>query len=227
MKRLLFSVLALLSVVPAFGDARIDVESFASSLGGWKKKLEYMDYSLSGSEYRTYRPEISTTPDGGLFVSIRIDYRRGLFSSDDHAVLELTVDKQGRITTAQSSLAIQGKSVASDVIRTGGDVGKGVPVVGGAVKVGADLTANLSEKVLRENIVESGRVSFPSVVRHNYNLLFQAIRVVDANAPAPLDPNKIEKPSTAADGAKLEVKGSGETKEIKAGENKDAAPKSN
>ena len=59
---------------------------------------------------------------------------------DDHAVLEVTIDKNGSIVSAQSNLALQGKTISSDVIRTGGSVGLGVPGVGAAVKVGADLT---------------------------------------------------------------------------------------
>ncbi len=46
-----------------------------------------------------------------------------------------------------------------------------------AVAIGTDLVANLTAKLLREKIVEAGRVSFPAAVRHNYNQLFQAIRV--------------------------------------------------
>lgn len=155
----------------------IDIDAFGKSLGGWNVKAKSAcDYDLSGSEYRTYKPELSPTPDGGVFASIRIDHRRGWLASDDHAVLEVTITKDGTIATAQSNLALQGRTISSDVIRTGGAVGGGVPGVGAAVKVGADLTADLSSKLLREKVVEPGRVNFPAAVRHNYNLLFQAIR---------------------------------------------------
>jgi hypothetical protein len=53
----------------------------------------------------------------------------------------------------------------------------------GAVRIGTDLVADLSAKLLRENIVEAGRVSFPAVLRHNYNRLFQAIQVVEPPKP--------------------------------------------
>jgi len=155
----------------------IDIEAFGKSLGGWNVKTKSAcDYDLSGSEYRTYKPELSPTPDGGVFASVRIDHRRGWLASDDHAVLEVTITKEGTIATAQSNLALQGRTISSDVIRTGGAMGGGVPGVGAAVKVGADLTADLSSKLLREKVVEPGRVNFPAAVRHNYNLLFQAIR---------------------------------------------------
>jgi hypothetical protein len=162
----------------------IDIEAFGKSLGGWSAKGKTAcDYELSGSSYRTYKPEITPTPDGGVFASIRIDHLRGWLASDDHAVLEITVGKDGSIASAQSSLALQGQTIASDVIRSTGNVVGAAPVVGGALKVGTDLTADLSSKLMREKIVEPGRVNFPAAVRHNYNLLFQAIRT-DGSVPA-------------------------------------------
>ena len=78
-----------------------------------------------------------------------------------------------------------------------------------AVQIGTDLVADLSAKLLREKIVEAGRVSFPAVLRHNYNLLFQSIRVekpappqMDAPAPAvepkPVPPTKPAEPPPPA-----------------------------
>lgn len=200
----------------------LDIEAFGKSLGGWKAKgKEACDYDLSGSGYRTFKPEITPTPDGGIFASVRIDNRRGWLANDDHAVLEVTVDKHGSIISAQSNLALQGRTISSDVIRTTGSVGGALPGVGAAVKIGADLTADLSSKLLREKVVEPGRVNFPAAVRHNYNLLFQAIRSSPGLAPQPAEVKKDEeapvegpvKPATGA--AKLEVPPVGETREIK------------
>lgn len=189
-------VLSLVSTLHA--GVSLDIEAFGKSLGGWNAKgKEACDYDLSGSQYRTYKPEITPTPDGGIFASVRIDNRRGWLASDDHAVLEVTVDKNGAVVSAQSNLALQGRTISSDVIRTTGTVGGAVPGVGAAVKIGADLTADLSSKLLREKVVEPGRVSFPSAVRHNYNLLFQAIRTDDGAPPkAPETPAKA--PETTA-----------------------------
>jgi hypothetical protein len=212
-------LLSLVSTLHA--GVTLDIEAFGKSLGGWNAKSKHAcDYDLSGSGYRTYKPEITPTPDGGVFASVRIDHRRGWLASDDHAVLEVTIDKNGSIVSAQSNLALQGKTISSDVIRTGGSVGLGVPGVGAAVKVGADLTADLSSKLLREKVVEPGRVNFPSAVRHNYNLIYQAIRTASDLAPKQEEPKKPEepvlgpvKPPTTA--AKLEVPGAGEKTEIK------------
>ena len=194
------TVLVALSLVSSLhAGVGLDIEAFGKSLGGWAAKNKTAcDYDLSGSGYRTYKPEITPTPDGGVFASIRIDHLRGWLSSDDHAVLEVTIGKDGSIVSAQSNLALQGHTIASDVIRTGGTVAGATPVVGGAMKVGADLTADLSAKILREKIVEPGRVNFPAAVRHNYNLLFQAIRTDGLPvAAAPAAPAALAAPQAA------------------------------
>jgi hypothetical protein len=168
----------------AFSSVRVDGDAFGNSLGGWAKRGgKAAEYPLSGATYRTYKPEISPTPDGGLFVSLRIDHVRGWLSSDDHAVLEITIDRGGNIQSAQSTIAIQGRSVTSDLIRGGTDAGQKLAGVDRAVQIGTDLVADISSKMLREKIVEAGRVSFPSVLRHNYNLLFQSIRTAPPEPP--------------------------------------------
>ena len=174
---LLLSAL-LATLLPSFAEVAVDGNAFCQSLGGWTKRDKAVaEYPLSGAVYRTYKPEISPTPDGGLFISVRIDHVRGWLASDDHANLEITVNAKGAIASAQSSIAIQGRSIKSDMILGGNEAGKAILSTEGAVRIGTDLVADLSAKLLRENIVEAGRVSFPAVLRHNYNRLFQAIRV--------------------------------------------------
>ncbi len=161
----------------AHAEVQMDFDLLGKSLGGWNAKGgRAADYALSGSEYRTYRPEITPTPEGGIFVSVRIDYLRGFLASNDCATLEMTFSSTGQLASTQSSIAIQGKKITSDVIRSGASLGEGAGTVGAAVKMGGDMVASLTEKLSRENLVEAGRVTFPAVVRHNYNKLFQAVR---------------------------------------------------
>jgi len=162
----------------AAAEIKLDEEAYGKSLGGWNKlEGKAVEYKLSGSDYRTYKPEITPTPEGGIFISVRIDHVRGWLSSDDHAMLEITVSPYGVITSAKSSIAIQGRSITSDVILGTTAAGKEVTGADRAVQIGADLVADLSAKLLREKIVEAGRVSFPSALRHNYNLIYQALRL--------------------------------------------------
>ncbi len=175
-----FATLILLSALPAMAGVEIDTEVLGESLGGWKaRKGKAAEYELSDSRYRTYQPEVSPSPDGGIFVSIRIDHMRGFMASDDYASLELSFAADGTLVTAQSSLALQGRTISSELIKGGASASTSVaaPYVDKAVKIGTDLVADLSSKLLREKIVEPGRVSFPAAVRHNYNLIYKSVRV--------------------------------------------------
>lgn len=223
----IYTILSLfLFSLHALAEVSVDEDKLGKSLGGWTKRgKKAAEYPLSGANYRTYRPEVTPTPDGGIFISLRIDHVRGWLSSDDHAILEITVDKKGNVASAQSSIAIQGKSVTSDVIRGGTDAGQAVVGVDRAVEIGTDLIADVSEKMLREKIVEAGRVSYPSVLRHNYNLLYQSIKIekeipkaVVANpldTPEPiLEEEPSEKEKTENKGLEIRPYGEGKGPEI-------------
>jgi hypothetical protein len=185
MKTLLLPLVLFFSgVLTAAAAVEIDVNAFGKNLGGWvKRDGKSAEYPLSGSVYRTYKPEVSATPDGGIFISVRIDHVRGWLSSDDHAILEITVDAKGGIASAQSNIAIQGRSISTDVILGGTESGNKLYGTDRAVQIGTDLVANLSAKLLREKLVEAGRVSFPAALRHNYNMIYQSLRVNDKATP--------------------------------------------
>lgn len=184
----------LLCVPPAFAGVEVDMDALGESLGGWlARKGKAAEYELSDAAYRTYQPEVSPSPDGGIFVSMRIDHRRGFMASDDYASLELSFAPDGSLVSAQSSLALQGRTISSELIKGGASASTSVaaPQIDRAVKVGTDLVADLSSKLLREKIVEPGRVSFPAAIRHNYNLLYKAVKFVPETPPAiaaPADP---------------------------------------
>lgn len=166
--RLLFLVLPL----AASAGPKLDTEAFGKRLGGWSEKDgEACSYTISGSRYRTWKPHITPTLDGGIYLSVRIDHLRGRFASDDHASLELTYTGDGEIATARSTIALQGRKVTSDLIRGGSAAGTSLLGMDRAMKVGTDLMADVSAKLLRENISEPGRVGFPAALQHNYNLL--------------------------------------------------------
>lgn len=182
-------------------EVSVDQDSLGKNLGGWDvKRGKAAEYELSGSKYRTYKPEITPTPEGGIFVSVRIDYVRGMFASNDFATLEMTFGPNGSLTSTQSSIAIQGKKITSDVMRGAVKLGDNQGAVGSAVKMGGDLVANLTEKLSRENLVEAGRVTFPAAVRHNFNHVFQSVSYTPP-VQAPMLPEK----ESAKPGAAPEV----------------------
>jgi hypothetical protein len=196
---LLIAVLGMLN--PAHAEVEVDVDAFGESLGGWlARKGKAAEYELSEASYRTYQPEVSPSPDGGIFVSVRIDHRRGFFASDDHASLELSFAPNGDLVSAQSSLALQGRTISSELIKGGASASTSVaaPQIERAVKVGTDLVADLSSKLLREKIVEPGRVSFPAAIRHNYNLLYKAVKMKTEPAPAMVSAPTTDSPPVPA-----------------------------
>lgn len=193
------AVILFCAISMALGSVSINIETLGTSLGGWKKRDAMAEYELSGATYRTFRPEVSPTPDGGIFVSVRIDHVRGWLASNDHAVLEITVSKDGDILSAKSSIAIQGRAITSDLIRSGTQAGQQLTTADRSVQIGSDLVADLSAKLLRERIVESGRVTFPAALRHNYNMIYQSIQVSkpEVMPETPETPHEEKKPKTA------------------------------
>jgi hypothetical protein len=161
-------LLLLFAVTNAIG-VEVDGEAFLKSLNGSKAlRGKATDYELSGASY---------------------------LASDDHASLELTISPDGAIVAAQSSIALQGLTISSDLIKGTASASNTLsyPGVDRAVKIGTDLVADLSSKMLREKIVEPGRVTFPAAIRHNYNLLFQSLK----KAQATVRPADAPKPVTA------------------------------
>lgn len=188
MKRPLLLIALLGTLASAHAEVVVDVAMFGDSLGGWMaRKGKAAEYELSEAGYRTYQPEVSPSPDGGIFISVRIDHRRGFLASDDHASLELSFAPDGTLVSAQSSLALQGRTISSELIKGGASASTSVaaPQIDRAVKVGSDLVSDLTSKLLREKIVEPGRVSFPAAIRHNYNLLYKAVKYQEAKPEQP------------------------------------------
>jgi hypothetical protein len=182
-------LIALFGSLTTHAEVVVDVDAFGQGLGGWQAhKGKAAEYEISEAGYRTFQPEVSPSPDGGIFISVRIDHRRGFFASDDHASLELSFAPNGDLVSAQSSLALQGRTISSELIKGGASATTSVaaPQIERAVKVGTDLVADLSSKLLREKIVEPGRVSFPAAIRHNYNLLYQAVKLKKETEATPL-----------------------------------------
>ena len=154
----------------------VHVDRFGKSLGGWDgKRQKYAEFERSGSKYRTWKPEVTPVLNGGVFVSLRIDHLRGMLASDDHASLEITFRADGTVESARSSIALQGRRITSDLITDTGKIGAKAAGLDRAAKVGLDMVTNLSAKIFRENVKEPGRVTFPAVLNHNYNLLCMAV----------------------------------------------------
>lgn len=172
MMRYFLPIFFLTLTLPLGAAPELKLAKMGEAMGGWKDKGgKAARFEVSGSSYRCWKPEVSPTPLGGIFVSLRIDHLRGLLASDDHASLEVTFDGDGNIVSCRSSIALQGKRVTSDLVEGTGRLGASLVGMELAAKVGTEMISNLSAKILRENLKEPGRVSFPAVLQHQYNLL--------------------------------------------------------
>ena len=192
MKPLLFLFITLLS---AGAQILIDVDAFGKELGGWNaKSKKAADYSMSDADYRTFQPVITETPGGGRFISVRIDNRRGFLSSDDHALLQVTLDGKGTLISLESSIHVQGKSIKSDVVITTGKETAAILGDNATLNAGLRLAKDLSAKLAGEAKVEAGRVVFPAVIVHNYNKLMKSISIADPPPKAVLVKESDKKP---------------------------------
>ncbi len=200
----LFSILNLRGEITPV----VDVDKFGKELGGWSAKGgKAADYLMSDSKYRTFKPVITETPDGGRYISIRIDNVRGVFNSNDHALLQITIDGQAKLVAIESSIHTQGQSVKSDVVLTSAKQTAAVLNSNIVVSAGLSLAKDLSDKIIQQNKAEAGRVLFPSVIIHNYNKLCKSIRLENIKTeeekkaeapktPPALDPNAPSAPPT-------------------------------
>ncbi|MBE2284275.1 MAG: hypothetical protein IAE77_12535 [Prosthecobacter sp.] len=176
--------LLILLTAAAHAGVEVDIDQFGESLGGWTKEgKKAAEYKFSETDYRTYKPEVTTAPDGGVFISVRVDHLRGLFSADDHASIEMSFGPDGTLLSSQAAISIQERRISSDLFRSGGQSAAKAAgdLVGGtaekAAKLGSNVFASLASKVLRENVTEPGRIAYPAALRHNYNLLYQCVKV--------------------------------------------------
>ncbi len=177
--------LFLLTASVVHAGVEVDIDKFGESLGGWtKEKKKAAEYKFSEVDFRTYKPEVTTAPDGGVFISVRVDHLRGMFSSDDHASIEMSFAPDGTLLSSQAAISIQARRISSDMFRSGGSSAAKAAgeLAGGTVEKAAKLSSNvfasLAGKLLRENVTEPGRIAYPAALRHNYNLLYQCVKFV-------------------------------------------------
>lgn len=192
MKALLGLLVILLGTsVSGLGAPVFRQDVFGRILGGWEAKGgKAADYEISGVPYRTWRPHVTPTVDGGIFISVRIDHLRGFLASDDHASLEIGFDRDGEIISAQSTIGLQGRKITSDVVQGSAEFGAEAAGLDRMARMGTELVASLTASLLREKVAEPGRVGFPAAVRHNYNLLCLAIGQ-EARKALPVDPRDV------------------------------------
>lgn len=151
-----------------------DMAGFGKALGGWDDKSKTAaKYKSADSNYRTYKPTVSPTSDGGLFISTKIDHIRG-GDGDDHAQLEITFDRAGKVVSSKATLALDGaKSLDTETVTAAFALAGASAGTTAAVAVGAEVFKALGKFVKTEH---GGRANFPAVVQHNFNHIVAHVR---------------------------------------------------
>lgn len=107
-------LLALTLITPAFA-AGFDTEGFGQALNGWKKNDTTL-YDFTDATYRTYKPTITETPDGGIYVSTQVDL---VMFGDQGAVshIDMTFSAGGTLLSAQLRSTIRLKTIDTGLVR--------------------------------------------------------------------------------------------------------------
>ncbi|WP_461056221.1 LGFP repeat-containing protein [Spirosoma arcticum] len=161
---------------------QFDMEKLGQALTKWDKKGgSAAEYKSAGSNYRTYKPTVSPTPQGGLFVSTKLDHIRG-GAADDHAQLEMEFAANGVIVSTRATMKIQGHSTLdTGLIKEAAAIGgtaAGGPGYGAAASAIGELSAkiiNSLSKFISDISEHGGRANFPAVVQMNMNYIFDSL----------------------------------------------------
>jgi hypothetical protein len=154
-----------------------------AQLGGWTKKGgTAAEYKSADSNYRTYKPTLSSPPGGGLFTTTKIDHIRG-GAKDDHNQLEMEFDLYGQLISVRSVMTIQGTpQFDTGLVKAAGALynDQAAQIAEVAAKIVNSLASFVTD--LNEH---GGRANFPAIVRHNLNIIAGCVEAVSPGVPDP------------------------------------------
>ena len=161
---------------------QFDMKKLGVLLTKWDKKNgTAAEYKQSNSNYRTYKPSVSTTPQGGLFIATTIDHIRG-FAKDDHAQLEMEFNASGAIISSRAKFDIaDNPRFDTGLVKSAAAVAGGVasgPEAGAASGAIAEVAAKIANSLsgaISKMGEHGGRANFPAIVRMNMNKIFESL----------------------------------------------------
>lgn len=107
-------LLALALITPAFA-VGFDTEGFGQRLNGWKKNGTAL-YDFTDAQYRTHKPTITETTDGGIYISTQVDL---IAFGDAGAIshIDMTFSRGGILLSAQLRTTIARKTIDTGLVR--------------------------------------------------------------------------------------------------------------
>lgn len=152
----------------------LDFNELGNRLGGWRyKSRTAAEYKAAGSNYRTYKPTVSTPMGGGLQLFTKLDHIRGA-AKDDHCQLDMQFDHQGTLVNWRTRVQIQGNPQFDT-----GLVTEAASIFGqeyGAIANVASRILNSVSNFIGQLGEHGGRAAFPSVIQMNFNYIVENIR---------------------------------------------------
>jgi hypothetical protein len=136
------------------------------------------------ANYRLWKPDVTDTAQGGVFINTKMDHIRGA-ASDDHAVMTMTYNQYGELESGDVAVQIAGQNEVAGAL---GDVLSGLPTLppkAEAAKAAAVALARAVQAVLSaiEQLTDDGgRLGFPSVVER---IQTQISKLASDTAPNP------------------------------------------
>jgi hypothetical protein len=107
-------LLALALITPAFA-VGFDTEGFGQRLNGWTEKGT-TEYHFTDAQYRTYKPTITETTDGGIYISTQVDLIAfGSYGAISH--IDMTFSAGGTLLSAQLRSTIGRKTIDTGLVR--------------------------------------------------------------------------------------------------------------
>ena len=186
------SILTLSLTIGLAQAVELDVESLGQKLGGWDPKRHTASYMIADTSYRTHKPTVTPTVDGGIFVTTKIGQTRGR-----HGLchLEMTFDRSGNVIAAQVKVKIGKLTYDTKIVeldRNARDEAEaaGRKISNPTAQIATDLFGRLDEEILkwqnartakaveRRDLIGriagtggDGNSNLSGAVRHNFNLI--------------------------------------------------------
>lgn len=171
----------------------LNTEGLGEKLGGWDSKRKTASYAIADTTYKTYKPTVTPTVDGGIYVTTKIGQVRGSRSGVCH--LEMTFDQSGNVIAAQAKVKIGSRTYDTKIVeldRNARDEAEaaGRKIASPTAQIATDLFSRLDEEILkwqnertaaakeRKDLIGrlagnagDGNANLSGAIRHNFNLI--------------------------------------------------------
>ena len=161
-KKLLLTTFAGLAFLLPASAVTFDTDTFGQSLNGWLKDRT-ASYSIDHHSYLTYKPTVTPSPGGGIFISTRVEHRPTL-GKKTTSYIELSYASDGTLISAQIRVMAGDKQLNTGLITR--QALAPAPVEGEVPAANAEPW-NTPTKVLIQDLFKSLDTEFAKVAKQD------------------------------------------------------------